>query len=1127
MRGKKIFFLLSLVLFTCSLMAQSGSYRTCIFLHHSTGQNIYGPNGSSTSIPDEAVKYNNSHGYTGDDAVSIDETWYPSGDNEWSTWHRIFNAESAVDDISPYLNSYKIVMIKSCFPSSNIYSAGSPADTNNPDDKTLFNYKWHWRNIINKMKSYPDIFFVISTNAPLVSGQTNALEASLSDWFCTWAKDTLAKELDSEFGTFPKNVYVFDFFHKLADASGFLPSSLASALDDSHPNAAATALVAPQVVKEVFDAAINFENSANSNTVLVDFGATAEANVFGLSGWNTVIKSPGVNYTSSGPGGLVPVPEAEEFTDYEGVQGSARIFQKGERIVVTWYNNSDETFIFTSRISFRDSDQPEGGSSFGNWYTMRRFSDYRYTFTEIAPHTSTKTVFNITDSGVHKSDSSYSLINVNLAIEWGATWPKQYLVCDKIELYTDADITAPSQPTGLVAAPISDSKIQLNWNQPSDNVGVVEYLIYNNGEVEGYSRTNNYTCVLLETGTTYNFTVSARDAAGNESLLSSSVSTSTQEYKGDGTLVNPEGLNYLGAFKLPDDFLWGGEAIEYNPNGDGGQSGSGSTDGFPGSVFATNLNQPENGLVGELSIPAPIVSAGKNPDEIPTATILQSAVNIRPTNINSWEYVDIWRTGLEYVPDEGRLYSSWSIHYTVTGDKHASISCCDATNLSSATKYGAWFAGSTSAPNDATINDWLFSTPQSWANTFTSGRNLVVGRCRDGGLSGLGPTMYAFSKVGVTPPAAESQLELTTLLQYGPVEGTDNYNFPNSVDGYKHSDNWREATWISSLDQNSVAVIGNKALGNNWYGYVGERMLHDWVIADTPYPDFYVTDPDGKGWKGHNMQPMIIFYNPSNLAQVAAGTIQSYDPQPYAAFRINKNLFFGPEHEIFSATFDSQNKILYIAEFVRDPDGRLIIHAWQVESIPVPVELASFNANVTDSRIILNWITSTETNNLGFEIEHRSSTLTKNWKKIGFISGKGNSTEPAEYNFEDKNPDPGINQYRFKQIDYDGTFEYSGIVEAEINKPARFEVFQNYPNPFNAGTKINFILPNSGYVKIQVYNSVGEEVVQLFEGMKPAGYHEIYLDASGLSSGLYLLIVKVNENNSKIFSETKKIILLR
>ncbi len=147
----------------------------------------------------------------------------------------------------------------------------------------------------------------------------------------------------------------------------------------------------------------------------------------------------------------------------------------------------------------------------------------------------------------------------------------------------------------------------------------------------------------------------------------------------------------------------------------------------------------------------------------------------------------------------------------------------------------------------------------------------MTGRCRDGGLSGLGPTLYAVAPAGARPAAANSVLPFTALLEYGPVAASDYYHFPNSVDGYLLSDSWRDAAWISAGAQNAVMIMGNKARGENWYGYIGERMAHDWVIADEPYPDFYSTDPDGKGWKSQNFIPMAIFYSPDDLAQVAKG----------------------------------------------------------------------------------------------------------------------------------------------------------------------------------------------------------------------------------------------------------------
>jgi hypothetical protein len=141
---------------------------------------------------------------------------------------------------------------------------GESADTLNPTDKTIYNYKWHWRNIVQVMQEHPQNFFVIWTNAPLVSGATNDDEANRSDRFCRWAKDTLAGGNDPEVGAFPTNVYIFDFFHKLTGSDGKLRLQYAASTTDSHPNGSATDLVAPQFVREIFDAAIAYEQGEDT-----------------------------------------------------------------------------------------------------------------------------------------------------------------------------------------------------------------------------------------------------------------------------------------------------------------------------------------------------------------------------------------------------------------------------------------------------------------------------------------------------------------------------------------------------------------------------------------------------------------------------------------------------------------------------------------------------------------------------------------------------------------------------------------------------------------------------------------------------------------------------------------------
>jgi hypothetical protein len=168
---------------------------------------------------------------------------------------------------------------------------------------------------------------------------------------------------------------------------------------------------------------------------------------------------------------------------------------------------------------------------------------------------------------------------------------------------------------------------------------------------------------------------------------------------------------------------------------------------------------------------------------------------------------------------------------------------------------------------------------------------------------------------------------------------------------------------------------------------------------------------------------------------------------------------------------------------------------------PVPVELTSFTASVTGSNVELRWTTATELNNRGFEVEKR---LNNNWQVIGFVAGSGTTTEIQSYSFTDKNVTGGSYAYRIKQMDYDGKFEYSDIVEVEVLTADDFRLSQNYPNPFNPSTTINFLLPIEAKVHLAVFSINGELVKVLVDDVRSAGSHDVTFDASSLASGTYV-----------------------
>ena len=407
-----------------------------------------------------------------------------------------------------------------------------------------------------------------------------------------------------------------------------------------------------------------------------------------------------------------------------------------------------------------------------------------------------------------------------------------------------------------------------------------------------------------------------------------------------GQRIQPNDLDYLGAFRLPDvagDVTWefSGTAMTCDPNGDA----QGPDDGFPGSLFIVGHDWYQ--YVAEVAIPQPVISATKNVDDLNTATMLQPFGDIKAGMFGELEMPTV---GLTLLPDatgatRGDLYFCWGQHFQFHEPTHGFCGL----DLSAPHSSGPFYFGTA---NNYSTCDYMFTLPDAWAQAHTHGQNLACGRFREGQWSGFGPALYAFSPFlqGDIPAAGDTIKALTPLLLYG----QDDPTLPEVIvdesikmDAYSPADQWSGATWISAGDNAAVIFSGTKAMGHNWYGFGNGVVWPD----EPPYPEVPGPPFDDRGWWCDSVRAQIIFYDPADLAAVAEGRLQPWEPQPYATLDINDVLFDPgfdfPRYKRWSlgaVCFDREHDHLFITERRADEDKSLV-HVWQVRDNSTKVEI--------------------------------------------------------------------------------------------------------------------------------------------------------------------------------------------
>ena len=435
---------------------------------------------------------------------------------------------------------------------------------------------------------------------------------------------------------------------------------------------------------------------------------------------------------------------------------------------------------------------------------------------------------------------------------------------------------------------------------------------------------------------------------------------------GGGSLIQPADLTYIGAFRLPDtgeeapaNWEYSGQALTWYPDGDPDNS-----DSYPGSLFGTG--QDVYNYVSEITVPVPVVAAA--PATLNQAATLQGFQDVRGGLFDDLE--EMLRVGMQYLPAQtgqssDKLHLTWGAHHQDAGSptQTASHAMCER-NLSAPATSGAWWIGDNTIERLYRVNDYMFEIPSAWATEHVSGRKLATGRYRDGGWSGMGPNIFAYgSWLDGSPPAAETILGTTALLAYDYADGV------HTLDSYHDSDDWTGGAWLVSGTKSAVVFVGSKGGGDYWwYGYASPEtdasgngipcVHHPPPTEDIPrcyrssdgsncvdaFPTCTGYDVDSKGWWSSRFDAQILFFDPADLAAVSTGTMETYEPQPYARLDIDEHLFLSwpSDTDIDCGTgdqrkcrtgavaYDAVNNNLYVMERFAD-EAKPVVHVWHIE----------------------------------------------------------------------------------------------------------------------------------------------------------------------------------------------------
>jgi hypothetical protein len=321
----------------------------------------------------------------------------------------------------------------------------------------------------------------------------------------------------------------------------------------------------------------------------------------------------------------------------------------------------------------------------------------------------------------------------------------------------------------------------------------------------------------------------------------------------------------------------------------------------------------------------------------------------------------------------------------------------------------------------------------------------------------------------------------------------------------------------TSLNGFFISTDGGQTFGTS------TNSVNIWEILQTSTNEIYTAATSSPYPFDKSTDGGLTWTTMSNLSSAKRGGTLDLIEDIYLSGNggVYKSTDGGASFVNYNFTFSSNEMLTYDNKIMVCATGTTNGGVWIfTDSTIVPVELINFTGVSNGDEVKLNWQTATEMNNIGFEIQKANEELV--FERIGFVPGYGTTTQSHTYSFIDSDVKSGKYSYRLKQIDYDGSFTYSELIELEVNQPITFFLDQNFPNPFNPLTTISFGIADKSNVVLTVFDVIGTEITTLVNEEKEAGKYKVSFDAKTLPSGIYFYTLKTNQ-----FIQTRKMILLR